>query len=228
MSHERPSQPAPRRPYEVFGLTEQEQLNWRVSSERFGGILQDRNTIIHEVKESSNNYGDFLFVTVSQVADQGRICMSFFGLGYHDYRERWLTDEWFWYQANPYPDLMREQIPKEDTEEIIKQRMENIQPYIEEDSQTDRGRLFELLADLTDEDGALAELEDLDDIASLLQGATEDEEEKQIPPTGENLLDDESREKLSPLYRGEDQGLDAFAQVKFFTPDSSWTWYART
>lgn len=47
-----------------------------------------------------------------------------------------------------------------------------------------------------------------------------------IPPMGENLLDEESREKLPPLYSGEDQGLDALVQVKFFTPDAQWTWYA--
>jgi len=28
------------------------------------------------------------------------------------------------------------------------------------------------------------------------------------------------------LYECEIQGLNAMAQVKFFTPDSSWTWYA--
>ena len=46
------------------------------------------------------------------------------------------------------------------------------------------------------------------------------------PPTGENLLDPESREKLPALYRGEELGLMAVALVKFFTPDSNWTWYA--
>ena len=50
--------------------------------------------------------------------------------------------------------------------------------------------------------------------------------ERQPPPTGNNLLDQESREKLPPLYSGEEQGLDALAQVKFFTPTSNWTWYA--
>jgi hypothetical protein len=50
--------------------------------------------------------------------------------------------------------------------------------------------------------------------------------ERQPPPTGDNLLDRESREKLPPLYSGEEQGLDALAQVKFFTPTSNWTWYA--
>jgi hypothetical protein len=40
------------------------------------------------------------------------------------------------------------------------------------------------------------------------------------------LLDDETRQKLPPLYSQEQIGLDAKAQVKFFTPDSSWSWYA--
>ena len=46
------------------------------------------------------------------------------------------------------------------------------------------------------------------------------------PPTGDNLLDQESRDRLPELYTGEEQGLDALAQVKFFTPDSNWTWYS--
>ena len=31
---------------------------------------------------------------------------------------------------------------------------------------------------------------------------------------------------LPELYSGEEKGLEAQAQVKFFTPDSNWTWYA--
>lgn len=40
------------------------------------------------------------------------------------------------------------------------------------------------------------------------------------------LLPDEIRAQLPPLYSGEEQGSEAKALVKFFTPDSSWTWYA--
>lgn len=40
------------------------------------------------------------------------------------------------------------------------------------------------------------------------------------------LLTEELRKKLPKLYENEHLGLDAIAQVKFFTPDSSWTWYA--
>jgi len=81
------------------------------------------------------------------------------------------------------------------------------------------------LADLTDEDGALAEMQDLEHLADWLVDDSEDEPEI-IPPIGENLLDDESREKLPPLYSGEEQGLDALAHVEFFTPTNNWTWYA--
>lgn len=32
--------------------------------------------------------------------------------------------------------------------------------------------------------------------------------------------------KLPPLGATEDQGMQAIAHVKFFTPDAGWTWYA--
>ncbi len=40
------------------------------------------------------------------------------------------------------------------------------------------------------------------------------------------LLTKAIRRRLPPLYATEDNGLEALAIVKFFTPDSSWTWYA--
>ena len=40
------------------------------------------------------------------------------------------------------------------------------------------------------------------------------------------LLTKEIRRKLPPLYSQEKLGDQAIAHVKFFTPDSSWTWYA--
>ena len=41
-----------------------------------------------------------------------------------------------------------------------------------------------------------------------------------------HLLTNAIRRQLPPLYANEEQGTDALAIVKFFTPDSSWTWYA--
>lgn len=45
-------------------------------------------------------------------------------------------------------------------------------------------------------------------------------------PRGHELLPKEIREKLPPLYANESLGLEAPAQVKYFTPDANWTWYA--
>jgi len=69
-------------------------------------------------------------------------------------------------------------------------------------------------------------MEDPEFLDSFLLEVDEQIPVEEPPPTGENWLDQPSREKLPPLYGGEEKGLDALAQVKFFTPDSSWTWYA--
>lgn len=40
------------------------------------------------------------------------------------------------------------------------------------------------------------------------------------------LLTEEIRRSLPPLYSTEEQGDSAIVRAKFFTPTSSWTWYA--
>jgi len=39
------------------------------------------------------------------------------------------------------------------------------------------------------------------------------------------LLTQENRKQLPELYEQDGKGMDATAFVKFFTPDSNWTWY---
>lgn len=45
-------------------------------------------------------------------------------------------------------------------------------------------------------------------------------------PRRHKLLPKEIQKKLPALYSNEALGLQAIAQVKFFTPDAGWTWYA--
>ena len=45
-------------------------------------------------------------------------------------------------------------------------------------------------------------------------------------PRGHELRTQELRAQLPKLYENEEYGLEAKALVKFFTPDSNWTWYA--
>ena len=210
----------------VFGLSEQEQVTCRVSQDRFGEIFKDGKTHIHKVEVSTNAFGEFLFVTASRPLNQGRVSMTFYSLGYHAGCERWINEEWFFYQANPDISLLITHLEKTEAEQTIKKRAETIAPLMNQKTQTGRGKLFDFLLELTDEDAALAEIadhEDLDDWLKDIELRTPPEEP---PPVGENLLDEVNRSKLPALYSNEELGLAAKAQVKFFTPDSNWTWYA--
>ena len=42
-----------------------------------------------------------------------------------------------------------------------KERRDEISPHFDEDEQSEQGKMFEALADMTDDDGALAEMQDL-------------------------------------------------------------------
>jgi hypothetical protein len=213
-----------RKPFEVYGFSEKERAQWRITKERFEEMLEEPDTLIHSIEESGNSFGDFIFVTTSRPTDRDRFFVCFYGLGYHEFRERWIVDEWYWYQERYSKELFSQKISLEDALTLLTSREENIRPYITKDTQTPRGELFEFLADLGDEDSALIQLQDIDDGYFFSLG--EKEENLPPPPTGENLLDDKSREQLPELYSTEEEGLDAKAQVKFFTPDSDWTWYA--
>src|SRR3972149_3712362 len=101
MSKEQSEKPAYLTAAEVFGFTDQERAAYRVTQERFQQILDDQRTTVHSVREDENNYGEFLFVTTSRPAPQGRALVTFYGLGHHWVREQWITDTWSWYEANP-------------------------------------------------------------------------------------------------------------------------------
>ena len=54
-------------------------------------------------------------------------------------------------------------ISTEEARQLIQDRAASMRTYATGDTQSRRGRLFEILADLTDEDGAYVEMEDLPD-----------------------------------------------------------------
>ena len=156
-----PERPRWQKPYEVFGITEAEVARWRVTDEKLREILADPNTTTHTIKMSSNTFGEFLFLTASRGTGQQRICMTFYGLGFHEYRERWISKEWFWYQSQENMVEIQRKIPGEEISEKLEQRLAEIAPHFGEDTQTELGRMFETLADITDDDAALAEMQDL-------------------------------------------------------------------
>jgi hypothetical protein len=173
MPRERPSPPSPQHPEDVFGFTEKEQLYDRVTNERFEELIGDERTTIHEITEDCNNYGEFLFVHTSRPVGERRASVTFYGAGFHELRERWFVDQWFFYQANNFPDRLSQTVSKEEAAQMIKRRREAIAPYVSNKPQSSRAKLFEMLAELTDDDGAIAEMEDLGEVADWLAGDLE-------------------------------------------------------
>ncbi|MCZ7545095.1 MAG: hypothetical protein M5R40_16935 [Anaerolineae bacterium] len=210
MSHEHATslEPVQPDPDEGFGFTEEEQLFYRVSHERFQAILEDEATTIHRVDESSNNYGEFLFVTVSQMVGERRVCMTFYGLGLHELRERWLVDEWHWYEANSFPETLAQQVSRQEAKELMDHRHQWIRPFVAEHSQSERGRLFEFVADLTDDDAAYGELQDLESLPGGLGEAAFQSDMF----TGELVDNRTPAQKRRDEERSRPQQLEMFSQ----------------
>lgn len=151
-------QPTP----EGFRFTEHEQIFSHVTHARFRELVFDPQTTIHRARVDCNTYGEFVFITASRLKGEGREVYTFWGLGLHEYRDRWLMDTWFYHRANQYPAEMKLQMEQAEVEELLRERQAEIVPYAEEHRQSRHGQMFEDLAELTDDDGTLADLEDLE------------------------------------------------------------------
>lgn len=149
-------------PDQPFTFTEREMLFDRLSHSRFEVMLREKQTTIHEVKLDTNRYGEFLFVTVSRQQAEKRQALTFFGLGFHEHRERWLTD-WSWYETDLRGERQAQHLEKQAALKAISARHAEVASYVTNNPPSRRAQLYTLLADLTDEDGALSELEDLGD-----------------------------------------------------------------
>jgi len=156
-----PERPHWQKPYEVFDITEAEVACWRVTDEKLREILANPNTTTHTIKMDTNTFGEFFFLTASRGKGQQRVCMTFYGLGFHEYRERWITEEWFWHQAPTDSVSLTEKLSFEKVQSKLTERLDEITPKVSKNKQTDLGRMFDCLADTTDDDAALAEMQDL-------------------------------------------------------------------
>jgi len=116
-------------PKNAFGFTMEEQLREKVTDQRFREILTDKKTIVHQVSESSNSYGEFLFVEASRPVGDQRVMTTFYGLGFHAHRG-WCDDVWFWNKANSSPESLRQEILKDEAEKLILERRVTIAPYV--------------------------------------------------------------------------------------------------
>jgi len=167
--------PRPLRHSELFGLNEHEHLYEVVSDKRFLQLLQDEQTQVHSTKMSGNMYGEFLFVTMSRPGENARVYITFWSLGFHEQREQWINGNWRWYEVyGMRPDEANIIIPKAEVETQLNNRRSEIADEVDDTKPSQRALLFGILADLTDEDGAYTELEDLDNLG-MMSGLFDDD-----------------------------------------------------
>lgn len=147
---------------DLFGLTETEQRYYQISHARLLALLHDPQTTVHRVTLDHNNYGDYLFITLSRTEKDIRRAITFYGLGYHRYREAWVKDTWHWYEHHPIDRLYQEAVSKDEALVQIEARHAEIAQEPVSQDPSDRAVLFALLGDLADDDFAQSELEDWD------------------------------------------------------------------
>jgi len=122
-------------------------------------VLDRPDVVIHLVQVNYNAYGEYLFVTVSAQMGEDYQVLTFFGLGYHEHRERWVTQCWDFYTSILKPQKLSV-MQHSEAMELIKDR----DRYVHAQNipmQSKNAQLYDVLADLADDDAALAELDDL-------------------------------------------------------------------
>jgi hypothetical protein len=156
MPIERPTNPS------CFDFSEREKLYDRISHKRFLEFLDRPDIDVHSVELAVNSLGEYLFVMLSCQTQPAQQPLTFWGLGYHEHREVWIADTWQWYESVRKRNGLAV-MEKDDAITQIQEREQFVAASApSSDPPSARAQLYELIADLTDDDGALNEMEDLD------------------------------------------------------------------
>ena len=130
-------------------------LYYTIPHSKFINILQDSQ--IKRVSIGYNNYGEFMFINFSFKDHYYQA----YSLGLHEYRNKIIKNYWYIWELGCNEEIGKKpNIPYKEVLEKIEKRkkeIEKIKP-IENDMAT---MLYNIVADLTDEDSALVELENI-------------------------------------------------------------------
>jgi len=150
-------------PNEPFSFSEHEQLFDHISDTRLQALLANPHTEVLSAEISSNSYGEFLFLKTRLHPDH-TLEHTLFGYGFHEHRDRWLIDEWFFYSAPPLSKKSETPLNTDEVFELLAQRKAEVSANAHSHRQTRRGQLFDMIADLTDDDGALSDFDDFEQL----------------------------------------------------------------
>lgn len=131
-------------------FTEKEKLWDRVSFKKLVELIRKKDIQVFEVAIDRNSWGKFLFITLADIHRSSKY--TFYSLGYHEYREKYYTDEWHCYpqhrNGNEIP------LDKLKVVRVIRNRFEKIKKLVKEERRTSHGAMFDLIADNSDDDFA--------------------------------------------------------------------------
>jgi hypothetical protein len=136
-------------------FTDDENLFDKITLKRAKEIIQREDVLVHSSEISFNTYGEFLFITFTY---EEKIFVIY-GLGEHCERERWVGD----FNINTGQEYDIRDTSPIDKDEVLKQINERakLKKYYTYE-QSFRGELYDILADIGDEDGAASILSDYD------------------------------------------------------------------
>jgi hypothetical protein len=117
------------RPRPCFESTERETLYDQVSHQRLLAVVMQPDVDVHAIELATNSFGEYLFVTLSCRSGQLKSLYTFWGLGYHDHLERWITESWQWYESTRKVETVAIQ-PKDDAYAQIKEREAFVRAHI--------------------------------------------------------------------------------------------------
>jgi hypothetical protein len=142
-------------------LSNEELRDKRVSHERFMTVVTMRDVNVHKIQMASNSYGEFLFVTLDRPKLALQQPLTFFGLGYHEYRERWISNVWQFHECY-LGSRKLPIIPKAEAIAHISEQEAYVKANLPTEKRSDNAKIYELLSSMSDEDAAITDLQDFD------------------------------------------------------------------
>ena len=158
-------------------LTEEEASRDYITWERLIELIDREDAVVSSLSRDRNSYGEFTFVKLTFMpVPRGEIygpncarpldpewrTIGFYGLGYHEHRDVWYTERWHISTMSHmrFDEVQVNWLRKEPTIEKLYAELERIEPLAKGHKPDRRGQVFAMLADLTDDDAAISDMED--------------------------------------------------------------------
>lgn len=143
-----------------FGITEDEHMWKRISYNRLLEIIKQDDVHVVGMGRDTNSYGEWNFIELEKDGPGPRI--EFYGHGWHEHKEKFLVNNWSYYRVGSYNQPEEHLDKKYVLQELQKEhKMYTERAKTASGRRSEKAKIFSLLAETSDEDGALTMMEDM-------------------------------------------------------------------